>query len=313
MSTSELLKNQLAKSKNRPKGLNLDLDKLSLQFDLESVIYEIFKHAFITNCHLDEASVTGEELETLEELSIEEVIENFKDLINELLNFKREYKSTDKAELAQRSEQFEGMLQKREAEVRNHIRTEHQLKLHIESIQNKLEELEKSKPDKPIDSENKLDNKKNEKIDINKDKVLMKFEVECSKLKSLLEEKIKECEKLKKELEKLKIPKKPEKNTASIEFLKKRLEEKALELNKIQHIMKEKPENIQNKVIEKKVKKTTEERNRNTPSPFRNKKGETETTWTESRPSTAKRTPSRSHVRSNSDQVRPFSSKKLII
>ncbi len=37
------------------------------------------------------------------------------------------------------------MIQKLEADIRNHIRIEQQLKLHIESIQNKLEELERSK------------------------------------------------------------------------------------------------------------------------------------------------------------------------
>ncbi len=37
------------------------------------------------------------------------------------------------------------MIQKLEGDVRNHIRIEQQLKLHIESIQNKLEEIERSK------------------------------------------------------------------------------------------------------------------------------------------------------------------------
>ena len=152
MSTSEILQNQLMKAKNRPKGLELDLDKLNVKSDSEKSIVELFRHAFITNCHLDEASVTNDELETLDELSIEEVLENFTDLVNDLLNFKRDYRSTDKAELAQRSEQFENMLQKLEAEVRNHIRIEHQLKLHIESNQNKIDELEKYK----IEAEVKL-------------------------------------------------------------------------------------------------------------------------------------------------------------
>ncbi|MEW3935601.1 hypothetical protein, partial [Pseudomonas aeruginosa] len=50
---------------------------------------------------------------------------------------------SEKGELKQRSEQFETMLQKAEAEVRNHIRIEHQLKLHIENHQNRIEELER--------------------------------------------------------------------------------------------------------------------------------------------------------------------------
>ena len=317
MSTSEILENQLSKVKNRPKGLELNLEKLKMKPDIEKTLSELFRNAFITNCHLDESSVTSEELETLDELSTEEVLENFTDLINDLLNFKKEYRSTDKAELAQRSEQFENMLQKLESEVRNHIRVEHQLKLHIESNQNKLEELEKFKAEAEIKISNfeeklKYENQKTGKIDGNKDKVLLKFEVECAKLKSLLEEKIKECERLKKELEKVKGPKAPEKNSASIEFLKKKLEEKAYELNKVQQIMKEKTEKNNAKPQDRKNKKSIDENNRNTPSPFRMRK-ETETTWTESRPSTAKKGSSRSHARSNSDQVRPGSGKKLII
>lgn len=317
MSTSEILEQQMNKAKNKGKGLELDLGKLNKKQDFEKTLYEIFRQAFITNCHLDEASVTGEELDTLEELSSEEVLENFKDLVNDLLNFKRDYRSTDKAELAQRSEQFENMLQKLEAEVRNHIRIEHQLKLHIENNQNKIEELEKYKTEteaKIIEYEERFraENNKSVKPENSKDRVLQKFEVECSKLKNLLEDKVKECEKLKKELEKSKTPKQPEKNSASIEYLKKRLEEKAWELNKIQQIMKEKTEKNSGKLLERKKKKSTDDGNRNTPSPFRTRK-ETETTWSESRPSTAKKTPSRSHVRSISDQTRPISSKKMII
>jgi hypothetical protein len=41
--------------------------------------------------------------------------------------------------------EYEEMIQKLEGDVRNHIRIEQQLKLHIESIQNKLEEIERSK------------------------------------------------------------------------------------------------------------------------------------------------------------------------
>jgi hypothetical protein len=37
------------------------------------------------------------------------------------------------------------MVQKLEGDVRNHIRIEQQLKLHIETISNKLEEFEKNK------------------------------------------------------------------------------------------------------------------------------------------------------------------------
>ena len=38
--------------------------------------------------------------------------------------------------------EYEKVIQKLEADVRNHIRVEQQLKLHIETVHNKLEELE---------------------------------------------------------------------------------------------------------------------------------------------------------------------------
>lgn len=46
--------------------------------------------------------------------------------------------STDEA-----PSEYESMLQKYEAEVRNHIKIEQQLKLHIECVQDKLEDQEK--------------------------------------------------------------------------------------------------------------------------------------------------------------------------
>lgn len=40
---------------------------------------------------------------------------------------------------------YEAMLQKYEAEVRNHIKIEQQLKLHIECVQDKLDDSEKAR------------------------------------------------------------------------------------------------------------------------------------------------------------------------
>ena len=57
---------------------------------------------------------------------------------------------------------YEKMIQKLEGDIRTHIRIEQQLKLHIESIQNKLEEKEKAKPIPKASSE-ELDLIKREK------------------------------------------------------------------------------------------------------------------------------------------------------
>lgn len=52
------------------------------------------------------------------------------------------------------TDDYEQMIQKLEGDVRNHIRIEQQLKLHIESIQNKLEEAERTAVALPSQSTN---------------------------------------------------------------------------------------------------------------------------------------------------------------
>lgn len=63
-----------------------DLHKLGN--DLEKGLYSLFKFCFVTNCKLDEDSITEEEKKTLEELDALEMLENFKDTVTDLLNFK---------------------------------------------------------------------------------------------------------------------------------------------------------------------------------------------------------------------------------
>mmetsp|Transcript_3172 Transcript_3172/g.6559 ORF Transcript_3172/g.6559 Transcript_3172/m.6559 type:complete len:288 (-) Transcript_3172:28-891(-) len=109
------------------------------------MLKDLFKEAYIVNCQLEKDPPTDEDLATLEDLDAEEIIENLKNLLTELLDFKRELKSSDKAELYTRSEQFENMLQKLEGDIRTHIRLEHQLKLHIDSLNAKQIEMQKSK------------------------------------------------------------------------------------------------------------------------------------------------------------------------
>lgn len=59
-----------------------------------------------------------------------------------LINTKKE--NSEKNDEEANSIGYEQMLQKLEAEIRNHIRVEQQLKLHIEGLNNKLEESQKS-------------------------------------------------------------------------------------------------------------------------------------------------------------------------
>ena len=237
---------------------------MALELDVHNIekgLFDLFRFAFTSNCNLDDESITVEESKTLEELDPSEVLENFKDVVLNLIKFKREYKTTDKAELAQRSEQFESLLQKLEAEVRTHIRVEHQLKLHIENHQQRVDELEKKeevyksrikeledkgstkKPTKQPDSDKfrkELEDKVKNLLEVvdKKDKSIQKSEYENARLRILLEEKVRECESLKKEVTKLNkvTPRaKDLQGSSSIDYLKRKLE-----LNKAQQKAKEK-------------------------------------------------------------------------
>lgn len=111
--------------------------------DLEKVLHELFRHAYSTNCALMDEELQPEELETLNDLDSAEVLENFKDLVTDLLTYKQNCLKSEKSDLIAQNEQLEGMLQKLEGEVRTHIRVEQQLKLHLEGTQAKLDEAEK--------------------------------------------------------------------------------------------------------------------------------------------------------------------------
>ena len=123
------------------KAENLNLVFSRASHDGNKALREIFKKAFITNCNLDDTSITEEETQALEELDEGEIVENIKNIIDNLLGFKSIYKSTTSGELSTRCDQLEKMLQKQESEVRNHIKLEHQLKLLIESLQEKIKNL----------------------------------------------------------------------------------------------------------------------------------------------------------------------------
>lgn len=110
---------------------------------VSTLIHDLFKEIFHENCEIDEEDVTSEEETTLNELSAYEAFQNFKDLVHDLLNFKRKTKKTEKGDLVSQCEQLEMMLQKLEGEARAHYGIEHQLKIHVDSCQGKIEELEK--------------------------------------------------------------------------------------------------------------------------------------------------------------------------
>lgn len=194
--------------------------------NLEKAIQELFSYAYMTNTSLDDDYFLGDDSFNIEDLNPFELKENFKTLIMDLLKFKKQRKNTKKAELVLRNSQFEALNQKLESEIKKHMRDEYQLKLHIENHQNRIEELEISE-NKDIalikELEEKCNGKKSmksseidkirkemeEKIRTlleageKKDKALRKIEYENIKLKTLLEEKTREFDTIKKELVKI--------------------------------------------------------------------------------------------------------------
>lgn len=195
--------------------------------DIEKSIKNLYSHTYLTNSSLDDDNILAEDPKDFESLSSSDLQSNFKELIISLLNFKKLNKHSEKAELVQRSDQFEKLLQKFESEVKNHYRVENQLKMHIENYQEKIEALEKAESldlNRIKELEEKCNKKKNPKsseIDRvrkemeerlrnslenveKKDKALHKIEYENIKLKTLLEEKTREYDSIQKELVKIK-------------------------------------------------------------------------------------------------------------
>ncbi|OMJ85140.1 hypothetical protein SteCoe_13606 [Stentor coeruleus] len=225
---------------------------MSSSVEVEIFIKEFLKEIFLEKCNLEDCSMTSEEEQSIQDLTINEVIENLREIFKELMQFKKEYLSQDKSELLQRSEKFESMLQKLEAEVRNHIRVEHQLKLHIETNQSQAEELEqqnnkllsqiKELNDKIKNfSKNSFDKRDSkdfhEKIErleaklASKNNVITKLEGEVTRLKRI-------AETGKENVRKFDVKNVKEKKE-EIEEIKQKFEEKAVDLQKLEQVLKE--------------------------------------------------------------------------
>ena len=76
-----------------------------------------------------------------------DIIYLIRDTINTLISIKVKYKVQQliksKNENKNTSEQYEELLRQEETEIRKHIAIEHQLKIQIEKLQEKIENLEK--------------------------------------------------------------------------------------------------------------------------------------------------------------------------
>jgi len=78
----------------------------------------------------------------------------------------KEMHSRGQVDLSQSPEEYEKIIVKLEAEVRNHISVQQQMKLYIESYQSKVEELEPME-ESYRDMESQVDNLKKQNFDYN--------------------------------------------------------------------------------------------------------------------------------------------------
>lgn len=265
--------------------------------ELSSFIRSLFLEVFSLNCKLEDSEITKEEQQAINSIDIFEVLENFKEVVMSLLVFKQEFIKTEKAELVNRSEKFETLLQKLEAEVRNHIRTEHQLKLHIETNQSLSEDLElqNSKHLNEIKSlqerlkrsqSSKREKELLEKIENledvvrNKDSAIKKLETEMVEMR---------CLGGKSDSEKV-IRKKSKGKEEGFEGIKQKIVDKSIGLHKIQKLIldKGKVNRDRNKLTRKSV---------NDSELGRNRVYELKIT----------KIPAKSHARSTSENIRPRS------
>ena len=207
--------------------------------NLTDALKSIFSYAFTLNCHIDNASITEEEKDTLTNLEISELFENFKDLILDLLKFKQRFKNSSMSELANRSDQFETIIQKLEAKIRTHIGVEQQLKLHIETQQGQLEDLQKTIEATKSYAEDTKDIKslKEKIIEYDKDSKRKDSEIsrlthENQKLRKIIEDKTRQMQTIKKE------SRGKSDYLESNDYIKRQIEEQNSQILKIQQKLK---------------------------------------------------------------------------
>lgn len=115
---------------------------------LQQAVYDlgIFLHTEMSSLRVDQ----DEEALTLSELlnfTPVEAVEYISEVTRELLEYRRGMSGSKSFDEFTNIQKFEKALQKLENEVRNHIKVEQQLRLHVESIQAKAAEEMKEKDD----------------------------------------------------------------------------------------------------------------------------------------------------------------------
>lgn len=164
----------------------IDSEKVDEELDKLKNVETITLIEYIKSCI---EIVMGMKVEESESKIDEVVKQRMKDLHNQ-----------GQYDLSQSPEEYEKIIQKLEAEVRNHISVQQQMKLYIESYQSKIEELEPLE-DQTKQLENEIDNlrKQNTQYESDINELRMqysdrknKWETERSNLKKMIVEKERE-------------------------------------------------------------------------------------------------------------------------
>jgi chromosome segregation ATPase len=108
-------------------------------------------------------SQEGPTLEELLSYSLSESLAYARLKVQELIQYRQEFSEFPASYDLSTIQQFEKALQKSENDIRNHIKIEQQLRLHIESLQSKLDEEQKSTEDKIAHLKQIIDQLKSEK------------------------------------------------------------------------------------------------------------------------------------------------------
>ena len=127
------------------------------QIELEDKVMKLCRSLHEKLCEeaqeLDESIMTSEEVNQLEPI---EALKHMTEAIKELLSHQRNLKIFHEYQSFHNSEVVQTTLQKLEADIREHIKVENQLKLYCENVESCIEDSEKNNKKIEYSSKKKL-------------------------------------------------------------------------------------------------------------------------------------------------------------
>ena len=184
--------------------------------------FSVYLHTELSSLPQEDSHTPAPELSQVLRLDPSEALLQIRSTVTDLLKFKRSVLLTREYSDMKTTQQYESALQKLESEVRNHIKVEQQLKIHIENLHGRMEETERENERLKRDSRGSKDSSEDSRKIMQESQVLKysakrdqakiaefeklvgRLEAESAQNRSELHEKNKECERLGHELEKYK-------------------------------------------------------------------------------------------------------------